>query len=618
MVTADMTVAAMTVAGMTVAGITRGGGAVDRAEVAGLSFPELVGRVEAEGAGGAGGAAVALYRAWIDGQGAGGPHVFLAWFNLGVVLAEAGDLAGAEAAYLACLALRPDFWSAAVNLGLCLEGLCAREAALAAWEGALQPDGARTALLNQQARLLEESGRLEAAEAALRRSLLTDPRQPDAVQHWVHVRQKGCCWPVLSRDVPGLPVETLVRQSGPLGVLALTDDVREQRAVAAGWITRKMPAAPERLSPAEGYGHGKIRVGYLSSDFCRHAMSYLIAELFERHDRSRFEVFGYCSTVDDGSEIRRRVLAAFDHCRSVRLLSDEALARLIRADEIDVLIDLNGLTAGSRLAALRWRPAPVQATYLGFIGPVPLPELDYLLCDDFVVPPFLRGAYRPAPLAVGPLYQANDRRRMIGPVVSRAEVGLPEDGFVLCCFSKHYKITEAMFGAWLAVLLRAPRAVLWLAEDNPWSAVNLRAAAMRAGIGAERLLFAPRTSPEAYLPRLALADLFLDTFPYNAGTVASDALRMEVPLVTLAGRSFASRMAGSLLAAIGAAEGIASDVAGYVALATRLATDRAVYQAYRSRFTRSAWEAGVGDTAGFTAAFEATLERVVTRSRLAA
>ena len=227
----------------------------------------------------------------------------------------------------------------------------------------------------------------------------------------------------------------------------------------------------------------------MSSDYCRHAMSFLIAELFERHDRARFEVFGYCATREDNSDIRRRVLGAFDHVRIIRDLSDEEAARVIREDEIDILIDLNGLTQGSRIQILRWRPAPVQATYLGFIGPVPLPELDYLFCDDYVIPPAIADAYRPAPLAIASNYQANDSKREIAPPTTRAVAGLREEGFVFCCFSNHYKITQPIFACWMDILRQVPGSWLWLVGDNAWSCANLRRlrAGRRRGSGAADL-----------------------------------------------------------------------------------------------------------------------------------
>ena len=485
------------------------------------------------------------------------------------------------------------------------------------WTDALQPDETRVALLNQRARLLESSGELAQAGEILRTSLLTKPDQPDAVQHWLHLRQRTCQWPVLAEIIPGLSRQDLLAWSGPLAALALTDDVTTQSAIAAGFLARKTQPAPP-LAPVEGYRHDRIRVGYLSSDFCSHAMSYLIAELFERHDRTRFEVHGYCASPEDGSPIRARVIAAFDRFTSVRALSDEAAAQRIRDDEIDILIDLNGLTAGGRLQVLRCKPAPVQATYLGFIGPVPLPELDYMLCDDFVVPPGIASAYQPEPMPIEGLYQANDSKRVIGPPMTRAEAGLPEGRFVFCCFSNHYKITEPMFAAWMDILRQTGDAILWLVDDNQWSKQNLRERATIAGIDPSRLIFAGRIDPASYMARLAVADVFLDTSPYNAGTIASDVIRMGLPLLTLAGQSFASRMAARMLRAIGAETGITETIEAYVFTGVMLARNPDLYATYRARFTEAAWAGSLGDIAGFTQCFEAALVKMVKPVRQAA
>jgi predicted O-linked N-acetylglucosamine transferase (SPINDLY family) len=503
--------------------------------------------------------------------------------------------------------LQPNLHAAAINLGLTLELLGQSEKALQCWMEALQSDAERTALLNHRARLLEQLGRLEEAEAVLRVSLNTLPSQPDAIQHWVHIRQKLCQWPILESDIPGLKESDLLRQSGPLGVLALTDDVAVQREVTAAWIARKTHPEPARLSPPEGYRHDRMRIGYMSSDFCSHAMAYLIAEMIECHDRSRFAVYGYCSSRDDRSDVRGRLVAAFDAFRTIRLLSDAQAAQLICADEIDILVDLNGLTSGARLQILRWRPAPIQATYLGFIGPVPLPELDYMFCDTFVIPPQTMAEYWPTPMAIAPLYQANDRKRAIGTSVRRAEEGLPDSSFVFCCFSNHYKVTEAVFGAWMEILRRVPHGVLWLVAGDQTAEANLRLHAAGLGVDPARLLFAERVAPARYMARLALADLFLDTFPYNAGTIASDAIRMQLPLLTLCGRSFASRMAARFLEAVDARLGIASDLRAYIETAVLLATDPMELAAYTAAFTKDAWDRTLGQTPSFMAAYEEKL-----------
>lgn len=552
---------------------------------------------------------IALYHAWIAANPAS-PHAFAAWFNLGVAKSHAGQQEAAAQAYSTSLALRPHFHAASLNLGLALERLGRPDAALKNWREALQPESERIALLNQQARLLEKLGRLEEAEGILRTSLLTNPAQQDAVQHWVHIRQKSCTWPVLA-PLPGLDESMLRRGAGPLAALALTDDIAEQQQAAKAWIQAKTSLPPRHLSPAGGYNHSKVRVGYMSSDFCRHAMSYLVVELFEQHDRANFEVYGYCSSPEDGSALRSRVLSAFDHIRPIGHLDDAAAAQTIRDDEIDILIDLNGLTSGARMQVLRWRPAPVQATYLGFVGPVPLPELDYILCDDTVIPPRLASQYSPVPLSVGPLYQANDTQRGIGAVPARSSLGLPENGFVFCCFSNHYKITSSIFEAWMRILRAAPTAVLWLAADTKVARENMVGAAIAAGVSPEQLIFAERCDPDVYMGRLAAADLFLDTFPYNAGTIASDSLRMGLPLISLGGEAFASRMATSLLRAIGAEDCAVTSLADYEALAIALATDPARYSACKRRFSAEAWRNTVGDVQQFTRNFEAALLSVV-------
>jgi predicted O-linked N-acetylglucosamine transferase (SPINDLY family) len=565
-----------------------------------LSFAALL------AAGEAGQASPALYQDWLARRRTQ-PDLHVAWFNLGTELTHAGRRSAATLAYRKALALAPSFAPAALNLAGLLQAAGQRAEVAAVLDGALQPDEARTALINQRARLLERMKRLDEAEGELRRSLLIRPDQPDAIQHWVHVRQKLCRWPVLSDEIPGLSRETLLLNSGPLTALALIDDVAQQRQIAQRWIARKTTRPPERLSPPGGYGHARLRIGYISSDFCQHAMSMLIAELLERHDRSRFEVHGYCSSPEDGSETRRRVIAAFDRFTRIKDLSDEAAARRIRADEIDILIDLNGLTAGGRLQALRWKPAPIQATYLGFIGPVPLPELDAMFCDAFVVPPAIAPAYQPSPFYVGDIYQANDTRREAPPPHTRAEAGLPEDKFVFCCFSNHYKITEEMFAGWMQILRRAGNSVLWLTTDNEWSPVALRRAASAAGVDPERVIFSSRVSPQDYMARLGCADLFLDTYPYNAGTIASDAIRMRLPLLTLVGKSFASRMAARLLTALGANAGVTTSLHDYVETAVGMVLDRDRYEAYRTTFSAQAWHETVGNIADFTEAFDGSL-----------
>ncbi|NBZ86243.1 acetylglucosamine transferase [Rhodobacteraceae bacterium CYK-10] len=576
--------------------------------VAGL---DLLGVVQlAEGANDTDG--LILYEFWLAAHGVEASSC-AAWFNLGVLRMKRGDAGGASEAYRTALRLKPDMVEAAINLGTALEASGQVDAALGAWRSALPPPAMRQVLHNQMGRVMEVQGRLGPAADELRSSLLIAPHQPDVQQHLVHLRQRMTAWPVTDLSVPGVTADEAAFHCGPLASLALWDDPKLQAEGAADWIARKTPPAPERLAPSFGYKHDRIRIGYLSTDFCRHAMSFLIAELLELHDRSRFEVYGYDASPEDGSDIRARVLGALDHHVPIHGLTDEAAARAMVADEIDVLIDLNGLTKGARLGILRWKPAPVMATYLGYIGPVPLPELDYILCDEITIPPELEADYAPRPLRIAGCYQANDGRKPDLPAVSRAAEGLPEGAFVFTCMSHHYKLTASMWESWCKIVASVENSVLWLVDDNPESKAALSARWAEKGLAPERLIWAARVDPDRYRARLALADLFLDTNPYNAGTIASDALRMGLPMVTLQGRAFAARMASSLLTAVGSVEGIATSPADYEAKAIAIATDPALHGKMRAHLAGGAWERTLGQAADFTQRFEAAISSVIKR-----
>ncbi len=551
---------------------------------------------------------ISLYGMWLALE-AKPNQSFAAWYNLGVEFNAAGHAAEAAAAFKTALSSRADLYGAALNAGLCHESLNDAPGALRIWGDAIQSDQARTALLNQRGRVFERLKLYDDADRDFLASLLTDPDQPDTIHHWIGVRTKACAWPIV-RDLPGLTKADLLEGTGALSLLAMTDDLAIHDRSNASWFERKMPPGGPRLSPYNGYAHRKLRIGYLSSDYCRHPMAYLVTELFEMHDRDRFEIFGYCSTKDDGSDVRRRILASFDKAVSVRDASEEEAARAIRADEIDILIDLNGLTLGSRLPVLRFRPAPVQITFLGYNGVMPIPELDYILADRYVIPPEAAAHHRPKPLYLPTCFQPNDRKVPLTAGLTRNSVGLPDDRFVFCCFSNNYKITEDIFTAWTEILARVQHGILWLYGDNDQSCRNMAAHFSASGLDPQRLLFAARTSPEAYRARLGLADLYLDTFPYNAGTTASDALRVGLPIVTRSGQSFVSRMAGSLLRTVGATEGAVETTRDYIELAVALAHDSERYAELKRSVSGDRWLRTLGDTPRFTRELEEVLSSV--------
>jgi len=521
-------------------------------------------------------AAKALYARWIEETDS--PLLYVACFNLGVLLAADGDFIQATQLNRRALSVNPDLLQARLNLGTYLEQQGNIEETLEQWRFVLahrnigQPDNRPLQLhaLNNLGRLLETQRDFRESLRMLEKSIELEPDQVDVMLHLGHLRQKQCIWPLnLLRRVGS--AQEKVRGCSPLAMLSACNAPELQLAASTWFVGHKFSAENQRMAPAEGYRHEKIRVGYLSSDFCLHAVSLLTVELFELHDRERFEIYGFCWSRDDGSSLRTRVMGAMDHFIKLGDLSDREAADCIRSHEIDLLVDLQGLTSGARPLILSHRPAPVQMTYLGFPGTTGLPWIDYVIADRYLIPEGSEQFYSEKPLYLPNCFQVSDRQRPVGPMPTRADNELPEDAFVFCSFNNNYKFTQELFAVWMQILKRVPGSVLWLLADNEWSRKNMCQAAKRQGIKKERLIFASRVAPPDYLARYQLADLFLDTFPFNGGTTANDALFMGLPLLTLSGQTFASRMAGSLLTNLGLSELITTSMKEYEDKAVRLA-----------------------------------------------
>ena len=552
-----------------------------------------------------------LYQTWLSRVQS--PYSHAVFFNLGATLTNLGDLVGAETAYRRAIEVAPGFLHPRVNLGLLLERSGKHDLAMQEWQWVVDHgarDDANRALvvlaMNHLGRVLEGLKRFPEAETNLTNSLLLDPNQPDVLHHWVFLRQKQCAWPVY-RELQGVDERAMREATSALAMLSVSDDPAEQLVAAQNFVKSKLNTELPALTQKRRYGHQRIRVAYCSSDFCLHPVSLLTVQLLELHDRSQFEVFGFCWSPDDGSALRKRVVAAMDHYFAIHHLTDEAAARLIASQEIDVLIDLQGQTSGARPNILGYRPAPIQITYLGLPATTGLPSIDYVIADRFLVPEQYARFYSETPLYMPDVYQVSDRLRVQGSAPTRASCGLPEQGFIFCSFNNSYKYTPVVFDVWLGLLSEVPGSVLWLLADNPAAEANLRAYAQSKGVSQERLVFATRVSPENYLARYLIADLFLDTFPFNAGTTANDCLWMGCPLATLSGRSFASRMAGALLTAAGLSELIATSLDQYKAIALALATDPARCLSIRDRLRVVRQEGALFDTARFTRALEERL-----------
>jgi predicted O-linked N-acetylglucosamine transferase (SPINDLY family) len=542
-----------------------------------LSFSDLVNAASALDAAGLPQLSAALYQTWVTHTTS--PYLHAAYFNLGASLSNLGELATAESAYRRAIEIAPTFMHPRLNLGLLFERQGKVDDALAEWQW-IDKNSTRdefnrsivVSALNHLGRVLETKKQFADSLGYLTRSLHLQPDQADVLHHWVFSRQKQCAWPVYL-PVEGVTLETMQNATSALAMLSVSDDPLAQLTSARRYVEKKLAPNLPRLAPEVGYGHKKIRIGYCSSDLCLHPVAMLTVQMFELHNRDDFEIFGFCWSPEDGSALRHRVIGAMDHFFRIQDLSDEAAAQLIRSHEIDVLVDLQGQTSGARANILGYRPAPIQITYLGLPATTAIPNIDYVIADAFLIPSEQTRFYSEKPLYMPHVYQVSDRSRPAAEAPTRQSCGLPEDGFIFCSFNNSYKYTPDVFDVWMRLLLRVPGSVLWLLADNPWAEENLYQEAQIRGVSSDRLVFANRVSPENYLARYHCADLFLDTFPFNAGTTANDCLWMGCPLLTMAGRSFASRMAGALLTAAGLAELIAYNLTDYEDVAVRLAND---------------------------------------------
>ena len=525
---------------------------------------------------------IELYETWIKHSDS--PVRYAAYFNLAVILDQQKLPEKAEQAYRDSIEVHPDFIQGQFNLGATLERQNRIEEALNQWRDivskyeylTLSDDDKKIYILalNSLGRVLEIERNFQESEQFLTQSLLLNPDQPKVISHWVHLRQKQCEWPVY-KPVMGVTKAAMIAGTSALAMLSASNSPEEQLKNSQDFVEEKvdkhLPNLVENQTP---YNHQKIRIGYLSSDFRTHAVSLLTVEMYELHDRNKFEVYGFCLTPPDDSALRARVIGAMDTFISVGEMTDEEAARCIHSHEIDLLVDLQGLTSGVRPNILAYRPAPVQVTYLGFPGTTALPNIDYVIGDEFLIPPELATYFSETPLYMPHVFQVSDRKRPVGEKPTRASCELPDEAFVFCSFNNNYKITEEMFACWMRILKRVPDSVLWLLADNEWAHDNMVNAAQSHGIEKERLIFASRVTPADYLARYQVADIFLDCTPFNGGTTANDALFMGLPILTLTGKTFASRMAGSLLHSLSLDELITYNLEDYEEKAVELAANR--------------------------------------------
>jgi len=526
----------------------------------------------------------------------------------GLALHELKRFEEALASYDRALKLRSDYAEAHSNRGAALRELKRFEEALASYDRAIELRPDYPEALSNRGFTLHELKRFEEALANYDRVLAVNPDHAYALSGIIGCVNKLCDWRRMTAFADEVIAHVSEKKSiiSPFALLGYSGDVALQLQCARNYIEHQLPLLPQPWWKGTTWRHDKVRIAYLSADFHRHATTSLIAELFERHDPSRFEIIGVSFGADDNSGVRERLVAAFHQFHDVREKTDEEVAKLLHDLEVDIAVDLKGYTQDSRPGILAYRPAPIQASYLGYPGTMGAEFIDYIIADKTVAPFEHQSFYTEKIVHLPDCYQVNDTKRTIAErTPTRQEAGLPQTGFVFCCFNNTWKITPDVFSIWMRLLHAADGSVLWLLGDNESAERNLRDEAQSRGIDPARLVFASPLPLDEHLARHAVADLFLDTLPYNAHTTASDALWAGLPMVTRLGESFSGRVAASLMSAIGLPELVTHSIEDYEALALRLARDPALLEGYRNRLAANRLTHPLFDTDRFRRHIEA-------------
>jgi protein O-GlcNAc transferase len=537
------------------------------------------------------------------------PELAEAWSGRGRALGGLERNGEAFAAFDKALALEPGLISAHLARGNLLLLLDRRDEALVDFDAVLsaKPDLAEAWF--SRAAVLFLRRHFDEAFFAYNKAFSLSPDLDDTEGQRLHAKMWICQWDNLDEECQSLisSIRSHKANATPFGFLAVSHSSEDQMTCAESWISKSCPASAAAWR-GERYDHDRLRVAYLSADFGDHPVSYLMAGVFEQHDRERFETIAVSLGPDNAGEMRQRLRAAFDRFIDVGSQSNEEIASLLRTLEVDIVVDLMGYTAGARTAILANRPAPIQVNYLGYPGTMGAGFMDYLIADPTLIPPAQQKDYVEKIAYLPDSYLPNDdlKRTISDRVFERAEFGLPEHGFVFCCFNNSYKLTPGVFDCWARILKAVEGSVLWLSAVNPPAMSNLKKEISARGVNPDRLVFARQLALSAdHLARLRVAGLFLDTLPYNAHTTASDALWAGLPVLTQIGETFAGRVAASLLNALGLTELITHSQGEYEKTAIDLATNPARLALIKDKLARNRMSAPLFNTKAFTRNIEA-------------
>ena len=531
------------------------------------------------------------------------------WYNRAIPLHETGRFEEALKSYHQALSLQPDHAEALNNKGRILRDLGQNAQALAAYDRAVAIQPANPEFRMNRATLLADMHRFEDALLDHDRILADHPEYPNAYGEAANDVLHLCDWARRAHITAEMPARMEAGAAvNPWIALNYSDDGALLRRAAENTIRGAAPDRSPALWSGGDYRHKRIRIAYISADFHAHPVGFQLVEVLERHDRSRFEIIGLSAGADEDSDIRRRIIAAFDQFHDVQRRNGLAVARLLRDLEVDIAIDLGGYTHGSIFGALAHRPCPVQATWLGYPGTTGADFIDYIIADPVVAPMAAQPFYSEQIMHLPDTYFPTDTQRAIGRPPSRAEMGLPEAGFVFCCFNNNFKITRPVFGIWMRLLQQVPGSVLWLRGYKP---DVLRREAATHAIAPGRLVFAEHVPLDVHHARYQLADLFLDTHPYNAHATAAEALWAGLPVLTRLGASFPGRVAASLLTAAGLPELITHSPEEYESIALALARDPPRLKSLREKLAGNRATAPLFDTGRFTRNLETAFETML-------
>ncbi len=497
------------------------------------------------------------------------------WINLGKCQAKINQLDDALASFKSAILIDPAHLGALLNMGAVLKDMGNMTESIKYFDRVLEIAEDHPEALYNKAILLKNLGHYSDSIDYFERALIIKPNIDFGLGELFHLKMRICNWNQFTTTLNCCLNEIENSSVSPFPLLSLIDDPKLHQIAAKIYLNKTVTVVTNHHKLKQKSQKHKIKIGYFSCDFYNHATAYLMAHFFELQDRSHFETIAFSYGPQTQDEMYHRLKGCFDQFIDVANLDDCQIANLSKEHGIDIAVDLKGFTQGSRLGIFAQRAAPIQVSYLGYPGTLSAQFIDYIIADRTLICDDNQSFFTEKIIYLPNSYQVNDRHRLISTkTYSRADFGLPANHFIFCCFNNNYKILPAMFDEWMKLLQAVDHSVLWLFKDNDFARQNLIYEAQQRGIAAERLIFAERMDHAEHLARLRLADLFLDTFPYNAHTTASDALWVGLPVLTLIGRSFASRVGASLLNALDLPQLIANSIEQYRSIALELANDQ--------------------------------------------